>query len=432
MSAGTATVEGAVATARSTARFSSAVLVSAAMAASGVLTYAFQILAARRLDAGAFGQIAVLWGGVFLLAIVVFRPLEQTLSRTIADRLARGEEVRSVLRAIAVMAIAASCLIAAAAGGAWPLVTRRLFHGDDFMTAMLLAGTVGYGAQYFVRGLLGGVRWFAGYSAVLVGDSVGRLAVALPLLVVVSPHLAAAAAASAGLAGALAPFALDRGWASALAGGDRGRPFDRRDAARFAGPAGAVAAADQLLINGGPLLVMVFGTGGSADAGLVFAATMLVRAPVYVFTGIAASLLPNFTLLAGSARRELAAIFRRTLTIVTAAGAVIVAGSAVLGPTAMDVLYGAGFGATRVDLVLLAASVSLYLAAATWLQALLAFGWATAGACAWSAAAVALVAVYALTGGAELERVAIALVAATALNALAHGALVTALLRRRP
>ena len=37
-------------------------------------------------------------------------------------------------------------------------------------------------------------------------------------------------------------------------------------------------------------------SGGSrSEVGVVFAATMLVRAPVYVFQGFAASLLPNLT-----------------------------------------------------------------------------------------------------------------------------------------
>ena len=35
------------------------------------------------------------------------------------------------------------------------------------------------------------------------------------------------------------------------------------------------------------------GAGSTKAAGLAFAATMLVRAPVYVFQGVAAALLPN-------------------------------------------------------------------------------------------------------------------------------------------
>ena len=100
-----------------TVRFDSALLLSGSMVVSGVLVYAFQILAARSLGAQEFGQVAVLWGAVFLVAIVLFRPLEQTLSRSIAHRLAQGAEVGSVLRSIGLIttgiavatAVAASC-----------------------------------------------------------------------------------------------------------------------------------------------------------------------------------------------------------------------------------------------------------------------------------------------------------------------------------
>jgi O-antigen/teichoic acid export membrane protein len=430
VSSQTATIDRAV-QARRTVRFDSALLVSAAMGISGVLTYAFQILAARRLDADEFGQIAVLWGGVFLLAIVVFRPLEQTLARSIADRLAAGAEVASVVRTIAAVGAAAIALIAIAAAVAWRPLTNGLFHGDGFMTAMLVTGAAGYGASYVVRGLLGGVRWFPGYAAVLLADSVGRLALAAPLLLVASPHVAAAAVAAAGVIGGAAPFLWGRRWLPALRGGSRAAAFDGRGALRFAGPAGGVAAADQLLINGGPLLVILLGSGGTKEAGIVFAATMLVRAPVYVFTGVAAALLPNFTLLVQAGRRTLVEVFAKTTKILVGAGVVIVAGVALLGPRTMDVLYGEGFGATQVDLVLLAGSVALYLVSATLLQALLAFERGVAAAVAWLTAAAALVVVYIATTGDELERVSVALLVATALNALLHGALVVRLVAKQ-
>ena len=170
------------------------------MAVSGVLTYGFQILAARTLGSTEFGEIAVLWGGVFVVAILLFRPLEQTLSRSIAHRLARGEEVGSVLRSIGRVSACVAAVSGVAAALSWSTVTDRLFHGDGFMTLMLVAGVVGYGASYLVRGVLGGVRWFTGYTVVLLGDSIGRLAVAALILLVASPHVAAAAVAAAGVA----------------------------------------------------------------------------------------------------------------------------------------------------------------------------------------------------------------------------------------
>jgi O-antigen/teichoic acid export membrane protein len=424
-------IEVAAQSSRRTVRFDSALLLSGAMVVSGVLTYAFQILAARRLGAEAFGQIAALWGGVFLLAIVLFRPLEQTLSRSIANRLAQGQEIRSVLRSIGLVSAGAAVAIAIAAVLGWSSVTQGLFHGDSFMTAMLVVGVAGYGASYLVRGVLGGVRWFTGYAVVLLADAVGRLAVAAPLVFVASPHLAAAAVAAAGAAGAVTPFLWARRWLPDLRSGRHGDAFDARGAVRFAGPAGVIAAVDQLLINGAPLLVILLGTGGTKEAGVVFAATMLVRAPVYVFTGVAASLLPNFTLLGNAGRQELGHVLRRTVSILAGSGLVILAGVAVVGPKAMDILYGRGFGVSRVDLVLLGGSVALYLASATFLQALLAFDRGLSVALAWVAAAATLVCSYLAVSGNEVQRVSIALVAATAVNAALHGALLWRLVQSR-
>jgi O-antigen/teichoic acid export membrane protein len=415
--------------ARVSPRFRSAVLVSGAMAVSGVLTYAFQILAARRLDSSSFGEVAVLWVAVFLVAIVFFRPLEQTLSRSIANRLAEGQEVASVLRSVAAVSVGIAALLAVATAAAWRPLTNGLFHGDPFMTWMLVAGVAGYGASYLVRGMLGGVRWFTGYAVVLLADSFGRLGLAAPLFFTSSRHLAAAAVAGAGLCGALAPLAFARVWLSDLRGGERGGPFDASGALRFAAPAGVVAGADQLLVNGAPLLVILLGTGGTKEAGVVFAATMLVRAPVYVFTGVAASLLPNFTLLAGAAGQELRAVLRRTSAVLVATGLTIVGGVALVGPSAMTILYGGRFDLGRLELVWLGLSVANYLVAATFLQALLALDCGASVAVAWTVAAGALVASYVLLPGTEIARVGLALVVATALNALLHVGLVGKVVR---
>src|SRR5437870_10634666 len=122
------------------------------MVLSGVLTYAFHVLAARTLGASAYGQIAILWGATFLVAIVLFRPLEQTMSRAIADRLARGEEVRTVLRSVLWISLAIALGICIVAVAFWGRLSQALFDGDRFMTAMLLAGILAYGLSYLVRG----------------------------------------------------------------------------------------------------------------------------------------------------------------------------------------------------------------------------------------------------------------------------------------
>jgi O-antigen/teichoic acid export membrane protein len=283
------------------------------------------------------------------------------------------------------------------------------------MTVALCAGIGAYGLSYLVRGVLGGTRWFGGYSLGLMADAVVRLAVAIPLVLVASKLTAAAAVVAAGLAGALVPLFVGRRRLTPIVAPGPGEPFRIRHGVAFAGPATAIAAADQLFVNGGPLLIILAGgIGASRSAGIVFAATMLVRAPVYVFQGLAAALLPNLTHMQATAdfgplRR---AVFR-TATFMLACGAVLVGATVVLGPELMRGLYGAKFTATRSDLVVLAAGIGLYLAASTVSQALLALDRGRSAAVGWLVSAGAFVVLFVLLPGSDLGRVAGAFTVAT-------------------
>ena len=397
-------------------------ILSATTVLAGVLTYAFLVLAARTLGPHAYGRIAALWGAIFIGAVVLFRPLEQTASRTISNRIARGREIRTVLRALLLVGAGTVGMTLLIGVVAWRPITERVFAGNGTLTALLLAGTIAYGISYIVRGVVGGLRWFGGYGLVLAADSIGRLAVAAPLLVVASETLAGAAMVAAGLAGAAIPLAFGRRRLRTALAARAGEPFRARSACAFAAPAVAIAASDQLLVNGAPLMVIIAGgPQSSRTAGVVFAATMLVRAPIYVFQGVAASILPNLTGLAAAGDR---AVFRnavaRSALGLLVAGAALVLMSAAGGPTAMHVLYGNGFVAGRLDLSLLAAGAACYLVAGTASQGLLAIARGTAAAAIWVAGSAAFVALFAGLPGNDLRRASLAF-------ALVMGAVATAL-----
>jgi O-antigen/teichoic acid export membrane protein len=396
--------------------FTGAFLVSAATGVSGLLTYAFLVLAARQLGPTAYGQVGVLWGAMFISAIVLFRPLEQTTSRAVADRLAKDGDVLSVLRSVAALAALLAVAAIVAVVGAWRPVVRSLFAGSDTMGAMLVAGSACYGLAYLTRGLVGGIRWFGGYALALLGDAVTRLVVAVPLLVVASQTTAAAALVAAGLAGAVVPLVVGRRRLAGLGRSRGGTPFRIRSALAFASPAAVVAAADQLLVNGAPILVIVDGgTDARRVAGVVFAATMLVRAPVYVFQGLAASLLSNLTHLnATGARRAFREAVTRAVRRSVAAGAVFTGAVAVVGPLAMQAVYGDAFAAGRLSLVLLAAGVGCYLGATTLSQALLSTGQTALTATAWAVAATGFVGVFACMSGDALKAASAAFAAGCA------------------
>lgn len=397
---------------------SGAWLLSAAMLVSGALTYAFHLLVARTLGPADFGRIAVLWAAVFLAATAIFRPLEQTTARAVADRLARGEDARSVLRSVAVVCLAGIGLTVCVTAAAWGPVTDRLFQGDDFLTAMFLVGVVLFSVVYVGRGLLGGVRWFRGYAASLCIDGVVRMLMAAPLVFVASERLAAVAVVGAGVVGIGAPLAARAGDLRRLLTGGAVAPFPIRAAVVFAAPASVISLVDQTLVNGGPLLVAASGgPHATTAAGLVFAATMIVRAPVYVFQGLGASLLANLTHLnatADSARMRAAVI--RIASIMFVAGAVTLALAVAVGPILLRKLFGPAYIADRMQLGALGAGVGVYLAASTLSQALLASDRGGRASLAWLGSLGVFLAVYALTPGVPLSRIGAAFLAAAVTN----------------
>ena len=415
--------------ARQRTALSGAWLLSGATLVSGVLAYAFHILAARTLGADGYGRIAVLWGAMFLVAIVLFRPVEQTASRAIANRVARGWEARSVVTSAILVAVGCLALATVVILAAWGPITDGLFDGDDTLTALLLAGVAGYGVSYVARGLLGGVRWFAGYGLNLIADGAARLIVAVPLVVVASTGLAGTAMVVAGLAGAAVPLWVGRRQLSPLLAHGSGERFRASSTVAFAAPAAVIAGADQILVNASPILVVLAG-GTAAAAGVVFAATMLVRIPVYVFQGVAASILPNLTRLhATDDDPGFRAAVRKAVGVLGAASIVMAVGAFAIGPWAMGLVYGADFSADRAELGLLAVGVGFYLAASTISQALLAQDRGLAAAVAWATAAVLFIGLFLVLPGTELMRIAASFALAMGVGAVMVGG---ALLRTRP
>jgi O-antigen/teichoic acid export membrane protein len=406
-----------------------AAVLSIGTLASGLLAYAFNVLAARSLGPAAYGPVAVLWAAVFLSAVVLFRPLEQTLSRSIAERKAHGIDAHNVVKSVGRVAVAITAVALIVCLIAWTPITDTLFAGQSGLTLALAVSILGYCLSYLVRGVVGGLRWFGGYGVLLLADGGVRLLVAAPLVFIASPGVAATAVALAAIGGAIAPLVARRHRLRDRLQEPASAEFDVYEALRFAGPVTAVAAAEQVLVSGGPLLVMLAGgSGAAAAAGVVFAATMLVRGPVFLFQGISAALLPSLTRLDALGDR---ARFRRSVLQVVAMVGVfsglLVAGALAVGPQAMNLLYGDGFEATRFELAILCAGIGAYLLAATLSQAVLARGQARAAGTIWGVSAIAFVVIELLSTGTALHRVSVAFAAA----AFLMGALFVALVTRR-
>jgi O-antigen/teichoic acid export membrane protein len=399
---------------------SDAALMSIGTLASGVLAYAFNVLAARALGPAAYGAVGALWGAMFLLAVLLFRPIEQTVSRAVADHLARGEGATRVVRSAAWLTALITTAAVAGCVVAWVPITDRLFGGEPVLTVALIAGLAGYGLSYFARGLVGGVQWFGGYGIVLLADGAIRFLIAVPLLVVASQTIAAVAIAAAAVGGAIAPlFSRRRGELRRLRGSREG-DFALASATRFALPAAMIAGAEQVLVSGGPLLVLIAGgEGAAAAAGVLFAATLMVRAPVFLLQGVQARLLPSLTTFRARGDEESLhrVVVKIALALAGVAG-VLAAGALVAGPFAMQVMYGDEFTAGRIDLALLCVGIGGFMAAGVFCQAALARTQAWHAAGAWGAGAAVFVVLELALAGTPFHRVSLAFAVGSTLAGL--------------
>src|SRR5919197_6778486 len=90
-------------------------LLSIGIGSAGLLTYVYFSLASHTLDRVDYGEVVVLWSSVFVLISILFRPIEQLLSRTIAERQAHGQPIGSALRVAATIQLALAAAFAVAA-----------------------------------------------------------------------------------------------------------------------------------------------------------------------------------------------------------------------------------------------------------------------------------------------------------------------------
>ena len=81
---------------------SGARILSVGIASTGLFTFAYLATASHVLDKASYSRISICWAIMFVILSVIYRPIEQLLSRTIADRAARGQHGH-ILRAPALL-----------------------------------------------------------------------------------------------------------------------------------------------------------------------------------------------------------------------------------------------------------------------------------------------------------------------------------------
>jgi O-antigen/teichoic acid export membrane protein len=202
---------------------SGARILSIGIAATGLFSFAYFSVASHVLSDTAYGGVNLLWTILFITISVIYRPVEQLLSRTIATRRAQGHEGGHPLRTAAMIQVgfaAAFLVIALALKG----VIVDAFDGAGALFWILIAGVLAYAASYFARGYLAGHQWFGLYGGLVFFEAVSRFA--FPVAVAVGA-LSGQTAVALGIAAApfasllVIPWALRR--ATAAAGATAGR-----------------------------------------------------------------------------------------------------------------------------------------------------------------------------------------------------------------
>ncbi|MBA2421086.1 MAG: hypothetical protein H0V57_08170 [Thermoleophilaceae bacterium] len=392
-----------------------AAVLSAGIGATGLITFAYFSLASYALEPDSYGDITLLWSAVFVTVSVLYRPVEQLLSRTIADRHARGLSGSEHLRVAGTIQLALGVVFAVGALAARRPIEDDLLGGSSSLYWVLVVAVLAYAASYFARGFLAGHRRFELYGGLVFMEAVSRLMFALAVTVGIASGQVAVAlgiAAAPLVSLVVVPLALGRRAPAPsrvaetspelLDAAARDEPAAEADAqftlskgAGFAVAVLLIMLAEQTFLNAGPLLVKATesGAAGAALAGFTFNVLLIARAPLQLFQAIQTSILPHLTRLRAGGEED---PFRRTvhltlLAIAAFAGAVAVV-MAAAGPTVMDLVFGGEGSYERGGLVLIAIGMGLYLAAATLNQAALARGRTRQAASCWVAAALGFVA----------------------------------------
>jgi O-antigen/teichoic acid export membrane protein len=361
-------------------------LLSVGIASTGLVTFSYFAVASHVLGEADYGQISLLWAVMFVIVSVIYRPIEQLLSREIAA--GRGAGVTGV--ALRIQAgFAAGFLVVALL--LRDRITDGVFDGESSLYWILVAGVLCYAASYFARGWLAGHQRFGLYGALVFMEATSRFLFALAVAVGVASGQDAVAlgmAAAPLVSLVVVPWAFSRN-ASAVQG-EAAIGVGR--GGRFAGSVFAVQLAEQTLVNAGVLVA--YGVTGSAVAGFVFNALLITRAPLQLFQAIQGSLLPHLSKLTatGEGAAEFARAVRVTVLAIAGFALAVALGLLAIGPWAMDLLFEDDYTYARGGLALIALGMGAHLVAGTLNQAALARDHAGAAAAAWLACAAVFVA----------------------------------------
>lgn len=317
-------------------------LVGSLVAAGGA--YLFQMYAAQAVGSRAYAPISVLWTIQYLLLSVLLYSVEAWALRAVTQA---GGGLSTLGSAGGVLAGLLTGIAVVLGGVVWA-TSDRLFVGHAELAGAVCLTVLSYALFVLVRAVLAGRNRFKAYGVVTSLESVVRL---LLVVLVVAAGGGAEAIAWSMPFGALAAAAY---WLIArrtrpapdrpadAAGADAGAGLERPG--RFLLAAVPANACSQVLLAGGPLVLVAIGALPEVTS-TFFVAVTVARMPLVIAQGgLLSRLLPTLSAMARAG--DVAGLARwcvGTAAAAAAAGAVAAAVAAVLGPAVLALLYGADF-----------------------------------------------------------------------------------------
>jgi len=393
---------------------SGARILSVGIAATGILTFTYFSLASHVLSEVGAKRLDLLWSVMFVIISVIYRPIEQLLSRTIADRRARGLPGRHPLRVPLAIQTGFAALFLVVALALRDTVQNHVLDRSSTLYWVLVVGVLAYAASYFARGWLAGHQYFGLYGGLVLMEALSRVAFALAVAVGIAEGQDAVAlgiAAAPFLSLVVVPWVFAR---------RRRSTAEPAGAAAGAGETGTAEAGGASSDSG---LSLRHGSGFAVSvAGIMLAEQAILNAAV-LFQSIQTSLLPHLAgLQATDGRDGFGRAIRMTLLAILGFSAAVALGLLVVGPPVMSGLFGQHFSYDRVGLAMMGLGMGLHLAAGTLNQAALARGRAALAAGVWLVCAAALIAwLAAPTVSDQLLRAELGYFGATGLLALGLG-----------
>ena len=382
---------------------------------TGVITYAYFLIASHTLSKDDYGQITVLWSAVFITISTLYRPIEQLLSRHISERMVKGQSLSEPMRVASTIQFGLSLLFTVLALALRGPIQDTLLEGNETLYWVFFTSVLFYAASYFARGFLAGSQRFGLFVALILSESCFRTIFAVLVVVGILSGQGAVAigiTAAPALSLLVVPFAFARKAQREKrdSPGTPGREaedvpvdpgaaaaeeaFTFRSGGGFAAAVLLIMFSEQAFLNAGPLIMR--GLQGAAEAGFIFNVLMIARAPLQLFQSVSTSILPHLTSLHTSEDPDSDREFGHTvkmvlLGIVAFTGAALVFMAAV-GPKAMQIAFGKNFTYDRLGLLLVTVGMGLYLASVTLNQACVAQGQVRRAAARWITCAAVFIA----------------------------------------